>query len=91
LHELRHFVIERLKNIQGLLYEDPVRAKNELVKHVEAITLQPEGTSSQRHYVAEGEWNLLGEGEKRVRVVAGDCNDPNVLRLSFRVALAATA
>jgi hypothetical protein len=77
LNDLRQFVTERLTDIHALLYEDPVRAKNELVKHVETVTLQPEGSGRTRHYVAEGQWDLLGGGAQRVRMVAGDCNAPN--------------
>ena len=76
LKDLRQFVTERLKDIHALLYEDPVRAKNELVKHVEAVTLRPEGSGLERHYVAEGEWDLLGDGKQRVRVVAGARFEP---------------
>jgi hypothetical protein len=71
LNELRHFVTERLKDIHALLHEDPVRAKNELVKHVEAVTLQPEGCGSERHYVAEGDWDLLGGREQRLLIRNG--------------------
>jgi hypothetical protein len=42
LTEVRHFVTERLTEIHAPLSEDPVRGKNEFVKHVEAVTVQPE-------------------------------------------------
>ena len=44
------------------LYENPVRAKNELVKHVATVVLRPKGSGRAQHYVAEGEWALLGRG-----------------------------
>ena len=79
LDELRQFVTERLMNIRTLLNCDVERARAELTKHVTGITLQPQ----QGHYVALGEWNLLGRQPAardsdgmRVWMVAGDGFEP---------------
>jgi hypothetical protein len=79
LDELRQFVTERLMNIHTLLNCDVERARAELGKHVTGTTLQPQ----QGHYVALGEWNLLGKQPAacdsegmRVWVVAGDGFEP---------------
>jgi hypothetical protein len=70
-----------------LLNADTQRAKVELAKHVSGIRMEPHTQGKKGHYIATGEWNLLGgyaeglghqeSGEKRVRMVAGDCNAPN--------------
>ena len=79
LDELRDFVIERLMNIRALVNSDVELARAELAKHVTHITLQPQ----YDHYVATGEWNLLGkqpilcDGEgTRVWMVAGGGFEP---------------
>jgi len=46
----------------------------EIAKHVEKITLTPEG----RTYVASGTWDLLGS--VAVRMVPGDGIGPNACR-----------
>jgi len=93
---MRHFVTERLTNIRHLLNADVQRAKAELAKHVSAIRMLPQPEGKKGHYVAAGEWNLLGGyadsvGElgaaKRLRVVAGDCNAPNALLVPYRLEL----
>ena len=84
LGDLREFVTERLTNIRALINSDVERARAELTKHVTMITLQPQ----HDHYVAAGEWNLLGkqpatgEGEKmRVWMVAGEGFEPSTFGL----------
>ena len=74
---------ERLGDIRSLLNADVKRAKAELAKHVGSIQMQPQAEGRKGHYVAVGEWNLLGgftgelEGaEKRVRMVAGGGFEP---------------
>ena len=82
---MRHFVTERLGDIRQLLYADVGRAKAELAKHVSGIQMQPQRSGRKGHYIAAGEWNLLGgcpEGpalcptEMRVRMVAGGGFEP---------------
>jgi len=48
--------MKRLRDIQGLLGGDVLRAKSELAKHCTDITLTPKGNS----YMVSGDWNLLG-------------------------------
>jgi DNA invertase Pin-like site-specific DNA recombinase len=84
--KVRRFVSERLGDIRGLLNADVQRAKAELAKHVTQIEMQPRAEGKKGHYVAVGEWNLLGgypealgnqeNAEKRVRMVAGGGFEP---------------
>jgi site-specific DNA recombinase len=85
---IRQFVSERLGNIRELLSADVERAKVELAKHVTDIRMNPEGEGKNAHYVAAGEWNLLGGygqgeagAEKRVRMVAGEGFEPSTFGL----------
>jgi DNA invertase Pin-like site-specific DNA recombinase len=89
MSRIRQFVYERLGNIRELLYTDVPRAKAELAKHVTCIEMAPLQDGKQGHYVAIGEWNLLGglEGNlnecetERVRMVAGDGFEPSTFGL----------
>ena len=56
LQKIEEFAMKRLRDIQGLLGGDVLRAKSELMKHCTDITLTPKGNS----YVVSGDWNLLG-------------------------------
>jgi hypothetical protein len=49
-----------LSNIRQLLYADLQRAKAELAKHVSGIRMLPQPEGKKGHYIAAGEWNLLG-------------------------------
>jgi site-specific DNA recombinase len=81
---IRQFITARIGNIRGILHADVQRAKVELAKHVTAIEMVPEADGKKGHYVAAGEWNLLGgygeaadsDGGKCVRVVAGGGFEP---------------
>jgi hypothetical protein len=72
-------IAQRLGNIRQLLNSDVQRAKAELAKHVTGIEMVPKSEGKKGHYIAVGEWNLLGGfGEdsngndaERVRMVAG--------------------
>jgi site-specific DNA recombinase len=79
--EARQFVTERLGNIRQLLTADVQRAKAELAKHVSGIRMMPQQAGRKGHYVADGEWNLLGgygqqDAPEYVRMVAGDGFEP---------------
>jgi hypothetical protein len=83
--KIRQFVLERLRDICSLLTANVQRAKAELAKHVSRIEMRPQTEGKKGHYVAVGEWNLLGgyQGfgapettEKRVRMVAGGGFEP---------------
>ncbi len=56
LRDTQRFVQSRLRSLQSLLTGGPRLARAEIAKHVEKITLTPEG----RMYIASGSWNLLG-------------------------------
>jgi hypothetical protein len=58
---MRQFVTERLGDIRQLLHADIGRAKAELAKHVSGIQMQPQRSGKNGHYIAAGEWNLLGD------------------------------
>lgn len=77
---MREFVTERLGDIRQLLNADVRRAKAELAKHVSGIRMQPQQSGKKDHYIAVGEWNLLGgfpeapasrPTEMRIWLVAG--------------------
>jgi len=89
--KIRLFVSERLGNIRTLLNADVQRARVELAKHVGTIEMQPQAQGKKGHYVAIGQWNLLGGyterlgnqeiAEKRVRMVAGEGFEPSTFGL----------
>src|SRR5579859_1277436 len=54
----RRFVETRLAGLRALLHAEPAVIRAEIAKHVQKITLTPEG----RVYVATGTWDLLGFG-----------------------------
>ena len=86
--KIRQFVSERLGDIRSLLNADVQRAKAELAKHVSGIRMLPQPEGKKGHYIAEGEWNLLGgftagpdnqeNAKKRVR--SGHMGDSSFLR-----------
>jgi len=55
--EIRELVTGAVRDLPALLAKGPQLAKAKLAEHVDSIRLlpQPDGT-----YVAEGEWDLLG-------------------------------
>ena len=79
---IRQFVTRQLGDIRELLKVDVPKAKAELEKHVAEIRMVPQTEGKKGHYIAEGEWNLLGgygegEGEEKcVRMVAGGGFEP---------------
>jgi site-specific DNA recombinase len=58
MRDTRRFVHVRLRNLQSMLTGEPRLVRAEIAKHVEKITLTPEG----RTYIASGTWDLLGCG-----------------------------
>jgi site-specific DNA recombinase len=76
LKNIRTFVISRLKDLRGLLDAPVLAARAEIVKHIQSITLYPDG----RTYVASGTWDLVGEG------AMGVCRgaESNCLRRPFQ-------
>jgi hypothetical protein len=86
---IREFVSGQLGDMRQLLKVDVQKAKAELEKHVSEIRMMPQIEGKKGHYVAEGEWNLLGGyGEdagtvatKRIRMVAGEGFEPSTFGL----------
>ena len=56
MRDIRDFALGRLADVRALLGADAIRSKAEIAKHVQTITLQPEGPL----YRASGSWDLLG-------------------------------
>jgi hypothetical protein len=56
MRDTRRFVEARLAQLQSMLTGEPRIARAEIAKHVEKITLNPEG----QIYIRFGTWNLLG-------------------------------
>jgi site-specific DNA recombinase len=56
MRDTRRFVESRLADLQTLFGAEAVTIRAEIAKHVQKITLTPEG----RTYVAAGTWDLLG-------------------------------
>jgi hypothetical protein len=65
LLDTRRFVEAQLRNLQSLWTGEARLVRAEIAKHVEKITLAPEG----RVYIASGTWDLLGS--VAVRLVPG--------------------
>jgi hypothetical protein len=59
--EIRTYVKSGLRDLRDLLRKDAALARTELLKHSGEITMIPHRAGSQRFYVAEGKWDLLGE------------------------------
>jgi site-specific DNA recombinase len=56
MRDMRRFVESRLADLRALFAAEPVTIRAEIAKHVQKITLTPQG----RTYVAAGTWDLLG-------------------------------
>jgi hypothetical protein len=67
LRDTRKFVEVRLRGFRKLLNGEPRIARAAIGKHVQKITLTPEG----RTYIACGSWDLLGAGAVAVSMVPG--------------------
>jgi hypothetical protein len=47
-----------MNDIRAMLNSDPARVRAAFAKHIEKITMTPNG----EHYVASGTWHLVGRG-----------------------------
>jgi chromosome segregation ATPase len=65
LRELRQFVEKGISDLRSQLNRDTALAKAELQKHVKEIHMTPVEGREVWHYVAEGNWDLLGTGNLR--------------------------
>jgi hypothetical protein len=68
--------MDQIKSLRKVLSVDVARARAELSKHVTAIRMTPSGEGREAHYVAEGEWDLLGVGQANTGLVAGAGFEP---------------
>lgn len=62
LQDIRRFVDRGIGDLRTLLNRDRVLAKAELQSHLSEIRMSPAERREEWHYVAEGNWNLLGTG-----------------------------
>jgi hypothetical protein len=63
VREIRSFVAIGLNDLRGLLRKDTSLARTELLKHASEIRMTPNRDNlARRFYVAEGNWDLLGDG-----------------------------
>jgi site-specific DNA recombinase len=84
IDEIRDFVLSRLNDIRRVLHANIEQARMELFNHVDRIVMRPVQREDKRFYVAEGEWDLLGNDKGRpleaapgnLEMVAGACNHP---------------
>ena len=67
VRDTRKFVEVRLKDLRRLLNAEPRVARAAIGKHVQKITLTPDG----RAFIASGAWDLLGTGGVAVTMVPG--------------------
>ena len=65
IDEIRDFVLSRLKDIRRVLHANIEQARMELFNHVDRIVMRPVLRNDDRFYVAEGEWDLLGDDKGR--------------------------
>jgi hypothetical protein len=59
---IRRFVEKGIMDLRTLLNRDVALAKAELQSHLSEITMTPAGWAKGWHYIAEGNWSLLGTG-----------------------------
>ena len=86
---IRQFVAGQMGNVRQLLKADVQKAKVLLKSHVSGIRMVPQVERKKGHYIAEGQWNLLGgygekssnPGAKHVRMVAGEGFEPSTFGL----------
>jgi site-specific DNA recombinase len=76
---IRRLVETEMKELRALLNSDSAVVRAELARHIDSITMTPTG----EHYVASGNWNLVGRGSIDG---AGGQNRTGYARL-FRAAL----
>jgi site-specific DNA recombinase len=79
LHDIRSFVVEHMRDVREIVNSDTVQTRAVFAKHIEKITLKPNG----EHYLASGTWDFVGRGSIGG---AGGQNRTGYARL-FRAAL----
>ena len=68
--EIRAFVLFRLRDIRRMLHANVEQARMELFNHVDRIVMHPILRGDNRFYMAEGEWDLIGNSTGRPLEVA---------------------
>ena len=58
LRDIRSFVVRHMQDIRGIVSSDTARTRAIFAKHIEKITLKPNGD----HYLASGTWDFVGRG-----------------------------
>ena len=89
ISRIRQFVSGQLGDLRSLIGTSVSKAKAELQKHISAIRMLPQDEGKKGHYVAEGEWNLLGgyaegvgkSGVPHIEMVAGEGFEPSTFGL----------
>jgi hypothetical protein len=59
---IRRFVEKGITDLRTLLNRDVALAKAELQRHLSEIRMTPTAGNKDWHYIAEGNWSLLGTG-----------------------------
>jgi hypothetical protein len=70
IDEIRFFVLSRLHDIRRVLHTNIDQARMELFNHVDRIVMRPIVRDDGRFYVAEGEWDLIGNAKGRPQKAA---------------------
>ena len=88
IRRIRQFVTGQVGDIRKLLRTDTMKAKLELEKHVKEIRMVPQADGKKGHYIAEGEWDLLGGyggganlADPHICLVAGEGFEPSTFGL----------
>jgi site-specific DNA recombinase len=60
IDDVRLLVEEGISNLRNMLYDKAPLAKTELHRHLDEVRMFPSSDDKGWHYVAEGDWDLLG-------------------------------
>jgi hypothetical protein len=60
--------------LSTLLNEGPLRARVQILQHVTEIKMSPVPAGKESYYVAEGEWDLLGNAARKAKVTGAMLN-----------------
>jgi hypothetical protein len=70
LSDIRTFILGKMGDLRALMAGDPASARKELLKHVSEIRMMPQQVEDGKgHYVAKGEWKLLGNEQDALRAL----------------------
>ncbi len=71
---LQRRVSEEISALSTLLNEDPLQARVQILQHVTEIKMSPVAAGKESYYVAEGEWDLLGNDAHKEKVTGARLN-----------------